>query len=61
MAPTVVLIKRLFRVVCARPEHPVGRFAAPEEIASVVAYLLSPGAGYITGSFYPADGGFGAQ
>jgi NAD(P)-dependent dehydrogenase (short-subunit alcohol dehydrogenase family) len=42
-------------------KHPLGRFAAPEEIASLVAYLVSPGAGYITGSFYPVDGGFGAQ
>jgi len=42
-------------------KHPVGRFAAPQEVASLVAYLLSSGAGYITGSFYPVDGGFGAQ
>jgi NAD(P)-dependent dehydrogenase (short-subunit alcohol dehydrogenase family) len=42
-------------------KHPLGRFAAPEEIASLVAYLVSPSAGYITGSFYPVDGGFGAQ
>lgn len=42
-------------------KHPLNRFAAPQEIASLVAYLVSPSAGFVTGSFYPIDGGFGAQ
>jgi NAD(P)-dependent dehydrogenase (short-subunit alcohol dehydrogenase family) len=36
----------------------VGRFARPEEIAAVIAFLVSDEAGYITGRTIPADGGF---
>jgi NAD(P)-dependent dehydrogenase (short-subunit alcohol dehydrogenase family) len=36
---------------------PVGRLGEPNEIASLVAYLASPAAGYITGVAIPLDGG----
>lgn len=36
---------------------PVGRFAAPGEIAAAVAFLAGPDAGYITGSSLAVDGG----
>ncbi|GAA1040372.1 SDR family oxidoreductase [Virgisporangium ochraceum] len=36
----------------------LGRFAAPAEVAGVVAYLARPEAAYITGATVPVDGGF---
>lgn len=33
------------------------RFAAPEEIASLIAYLISPEASFITGAVIDADAG----
>ena len=36
---------------------PLGRFGTPEDVASVVAFLASPGAGYITGETLHINGG----
>lgn len=41
--------------------HPIGRMGKPEEIASLVAYLCSDEASFMTGGYYPADGGYLAQ
>ena len=39
------------------PMHPIGRVGQPEEVADAAMYLLSPGAGWITGSLFFVDGG----
>lgn len=36
---------------------PLGRYGSTEEIASVVTFLASDGAAYITGALVPVDGG----
>ena len=38
---------------------PMGRFARPAEVASLINYLISEDAGYITGATIPVAGGLG--
>lgn len=38
--------------------QPIGRMAKPEEIATLILYLCSDEASFITGCDYPIDGGF---
>jgi NAD(P)-dependent dehydrogenase (short-subunit alcohol dehydrogenase family) len=40
---------------------PVGRLGRPEEIASAVLWLCSPGAGFVIGQYITADGGLTTQ
>ncbi len=37
---------------------PLGRMGTPEEVAAVIAFLLSEGASFITGATIPVTGGF---
>jgi NAD(P)-dependent dehydrogenase (short-subunit alcohol dehydrogenase family) len=41
--------------------HPLGRLGRAEEIAHAIAFLLSEGASFMTGSALVADGGYTAQ
>ena len=41
--------------------HPIGRMGTPGEVASVIAFLASDEASFVTGSCYSVDGGYIAQ
>ena len=41
--------------------HPIGRLGRSEEVAELVAWLSSERASFVTGAYYPVDGGYLAQ
>ncbi len=64
--PGLIHSEQILRNYACPPEHrqwqtdheiPVGRYGDPADIASLVCFLASPLAGYITGTVIPVDGG----
>lgn len=41
--------------------HPMGRLGTSEEVAALVLFLASDEASFVTGSYYPVDGGYLAR
>ncbi|SDG74046.1 NAD(P)-dependent dehydrogenase, short-chain alcohol dehydrogenase family [Pedobacter terrae] len=52
-----ITVDDAFKVVMDKVGVPLGRMAEPDEIASLVAFLVSAEARYITGTNYAVDGG----
>ena len=48
--------EKMLRAFKAR--HPIGRFGRPEEIANLICFLCSDRASFMSGGFYPIDGGY---
>lgn len=41
--------------------QPIGRVGNPEEVASMIYFLSTDGADFITGGLFPVDGGYTAR
>jgi 3-oxoacyl-[acyl-carrier protein] reductase len=62
VSPAVVETGILATLTPAQVEYmkskiPLGRFCKPEEVAAVVVFLASDGAGFVTGQCYDISGG----
>jgi NAD(P)-dependent dehydrogenase (short-subunit alcohol dehydrogenase family) len=58
---TDMIAKGELNVEEAVANQPIGRFGKPEEIATTVLWLCSPGASFVHGVALPVDGGYTAQ
>ena len=62
MAPGAIQVERnVLDAERLRSEIPLGRAGEPEEVANLVAWLVSDEARYVTGVSYLIDGGLALQ
>jgi NAD(P)-dependent dehydrogenase (short-subunit alcohol dehydrogenase family) len=61
VAPGAIATERNVEADELRPEIPLQRAGRPEEVAALVAWLVSDEAGYATGASYLLDGGLAQQ
>jgi NAD(P)-dependent dehydrogenase (short-subunit alcohol dehydrogenase family) len=61
VAPGAISTERNVEADRLQPEIPLQRAGTPEEVAAVVAWLVSDEARYVTGASYLVDGGMAQQ
>ena len=57
VSPGWIETKGLALSASDRTQHPAGRVGVPADIASLVAWLIGPESGFVTGSEFVVDGG----